>query len=283
MNDTHNLLQVHLPVGRLVQGSLYDLSTLGDQKAGITRTPQYFIAIAIPKGAETHWRETVWGTKIWAYAQAAFPNQEFLSPRFSWKISDGDDTAPNQRGTIPCQQPGFKNCWIIRSSSVLPTKVLTPDGSRVLPDAGVVKRGDYLECILTVNRNRPPKTGESSMYVAGLYLYISHAAFSARGEEIAYLPSVDLSSVKFGAQPLPAGASPVTAAELSQVSVSFGGQPANTAAMPPLPAPHRDILTPSMPTKTRTMSPRAVMSYQEYIDSGLTEQMLIDAGLLIIS
>ena len=62
------------PVGRLLMGSLYNPQTTDMEgnplvirsgpNAGQPKV-QYFFAVGIPKGLETHWSQTPWGQLIW--------------------------------------------------------------------------------------------------------------------------------------------------------------------------------------------------------------------------
>jgi len=274
MNDTQSI-QVKLPIGRLVQGSLYEYSPVRNI-ADSTRAKQYFFSLAIPKSGSADWKTTPWGSEIYRYVQAAFPQGEYARPTFSWKIIDGDQSIPNAAGTIPCQQPGFKGCWIVKSASTFVSKVLDvtdPAQISLITEPGYVKRGDYVEGVLIVRRNRQPKSGDTNMHIPGLYLYISHVGFRARGEEIAYLPYVDVSSIGFGQEPLPEGATVVTPPNSVGVSMFSGeSQPA------PLPPAHHGIL--QGVNTPRVMTAAATMPYEEYKKLGLTDDALITAGLM---
>jgi hypothetical protein len=75
--------EILTPVGRLVQGSLYNPNTTDAENrplvfksganAGQPRVDYYF-GLAIAKQGEQHWSQTEWGAKIWALGNAAFPN-----------------------------------------------------------------------------------------------------------------------------------------------------------------------------------------------------------------
>ncbi len=264
-------LQVHLPIGRYIYGSLYELEA---DKNGVKK---YNVTLAIPKQSEVDWKQTAWGKQIDEFAKVVFVNNESLIPTFSWKIHDGDRTTPNEGGSIPSKLPGWAGNWILRSSSMAPIKILTADGSRVIPEEGVVKCGDYLECIAIFSRNNPPKDG--SLGKPGLYCHISHAAFSARGEEIQRSPMVDVSNEKFGTQALPAGASPVTDVQGSPIGVST-----QRGAPTDLPAPHTSILgappAPPIVPPAKHMTALATTTYDEYIKAKWTDELLVQHGLM---
>ena len=94
------------PVGRYVQGSLYEPDTTDDdgnllvfKKGADAGKPRisFFFALAIPKNpGETHWNQTDWGKQIFAVGHAAHPAVA-QSPTFAWKIEDGDSVIPNTK------------------------------------------------------------------------------------------------------------------------------------------------------------------------------------------
>ena len=278
-------LQVHLPVGRYIYGSIYELET---DKNGVKK---YNFTLAIPKSTEPDWRLTPWGMQIVDFAKSVFVNNEVEIPSFSWKIFNGDQSTPNEGGSIPKNLPGWAGNWILKSSSMSPVKILTADGSRVIPEEGVVKCGDYLECIAIFSRNNPPKDGSKGK--PGLYCHVSHAAFSARGEEIQRTPMVDVSNTQFGKQALPAGAAPVTDVQGVPIGMHTqrGADPVPTPAPAAMPAPHTGILSappapPAVPTPApapvRRMTDKATTTYEEYVRAGWTDELLIQHGIMVI-
>ena len=80
--------EVLFPIGRMVCGSVYQgnnkdaegnpLVIKKGPNAGQPRVDYYF-AIAIPKGAETHWNQTPWGQIIYGVARLFFFYDRFLS------------------------------------------------------------------------------------------------------------------------------------------------------------------------------------------------------------
>ncbi len=279
-------LQLHLPIARLVYGSLYDFENDDTKRYGVT--------LAIPKSTEPDWRLTPWGMQIVDFAKSVFVNRETEMSAFSWKVFDGDQNTPNKGGSIPAKFPGWAGHWIMKSTSMVPTKVLTTDGSRVIPEKDVVKCGDYLECIAIFTRNFPPKNDPKS-YTPGLYCFVSHAAFSARGEEIQRTPMVDVSNEQFGKQALPAGAAPVTDVQGVPIGMHTqrGVDPVPTPAPAAMPAPHTGILSappapPVVPTSApapapvRKMTGKATTTYEAYIAANWTDELLIQHGIMTI-
>ena len=112
--------EILFPVGRMVGGNLYkpnpvlldDGKTPKMQKDGITPAVSYSLGLAIPKGHETHWNQTVWGAIIWKEGETAYPGQ-CLAPTFAWKITDGDSVIPNKRNKRPCDQTGYPGHWVL--------------------------------------------------------------------------------------------------------------------------------------------------------------------------
>src|ERR1700740_1677164 len=113
------------PVGRLLWGSVSVPKTKDSKgnplvikkgpEAG-KPNPRYEFGIGIPKAGEQHWNQTVWGRLIWDTALKAFPNG--FAADFSWKVTDGDSTAPTKKGkAAPCTREGHPGHWVLAFSS----------------------------------------------------------------------------------------------------------------------------------------------------------------------
>ena len=223
------------PVGRMVQGSVSKPNTkdMNGQpmvvKTGPNKgqpTQQFFIALAIPKGPETHWASTPWGAEIWKVGHAAFPGVA-QRPDFAWKITDGDSTIPNKRNTVPAQQTGFARHWVLKCTSSFPPTCWNANGTApVAPES--IKCGFFLQLSVTVN-------GNGNQQNPGVYLNCGMVALAAYGEEIQQGP--DPTSAGFGGAPLPAGASMTPPAGMP------AGTPAPGAPGYP-PAPGAPVLPP---------------------------------------
>lgn len=211
------------PVSRIVAGSLYRPNDKDfDGKPLVIKTGpnagqptvRYFFALAIPKGPEPHWAHTAWGAKIWEVGCRAFP-QASQRPDFSWKIEDGDSQIPNKRNKKPCEQEGWRGCWIVKlSSSYQPTIYNIEGGGYVQhTEPDFVKPGYWVEAAFTVDGNG--QTGNP-----GVYLNPNLVCFRGYGPEIVFGPNVN--EVGFGQAPLPAGVSSI---------------PLASTAPPPAPAP----------------------------------------------
>lgn len=238
------------PVGRIVQGSLYKGNdTDAEGKPLVIKSGpnigkprlDYFFALAIPKGAETHWSQTDWGQKILQIGATAFP-QAYQSPAFAWKIKDGDSPVPNKRGRAPKDMEGHPGNWVLSLSSGFAPKIYKlQDGTRdqYLPfmDVDAVKPGYYVQ----VNVNCD---GNGSQSQPGVYLNHSMVCFAAFGTEIVFGP--DVASAGFGGAALPAGAS------VTPPAGAFAGvAPALPGAAPALPVvggiPAPGMMLPMMP------------------------------------
>jgi hypothetical protein len=202
-----NSVNLTTPVGRIVQGNLYEAQTKDmDGKPLVVKTGpnagqptvRYYFALAIPKGAERHWAETEWGAKIWAVGHAAFPAQA-QRPDFAWKIEDGDSTVPNKKNRKPCDQEGFPRNWVMRLSSGFPPKIFNATGTVQLTEKDAVKPGYYVQVNLNVTGNNDANRNP------GVYLNHSMVALAGYGQEIQFGP--DPASAGFGTAALPPGAS----------------------------------------------------------------------------
>lgn len=283
------------PVGRLVQGSLYEPNTTDMEGRPLMNskgeaTVRYFFAIAIPKGTEQHWAETAWGKKIWDIGHTSFPNGQAQSPNFSWKIVNGDSIDPDTTGKKPCDKDGFPGHWILKMTSGFAPKIVDEKGTQYLLDKDAVNLGDYIQVYGTV-------TGNESTQKPGVFLNHSHVAFVRYGKRIN--TGIDPKSIGFGQNTvIPPGA--------STTPISQGFVPPVASVNPPLPVPtpmtsvmhtpampvpssvpivpHYGILnTPPVPTTTpvRVMLPKAQgYTYEQLIAAGWNDTTLIQHGMM---
>jgi hypothetical protein len=293
--------EILFPVGRLVMGSLVEpqvkdadgkpLVNKSGPNVGQPRS-NYFFAIAIPKGAERAWWETPWGAKIMAAGQAAFP-QQFQSPKFAWKVDDGDSTIPNNKGVTPVSREGHAGHWIVRLGSGFAPKTFNANGSVAVEPASI-KLGHYVEVLAVVD-------GNGSAQQPGMFINHSLVAHAGFGPEIYVGPNPE--AVGFGAHGLPAGASttplgglptpdmPVMpampgvampampgAAMPAMPAMPGAAMPAVPGVAPPPPvpvAPHPGILVP------RVMLPAAKgMTHEQFLAAGWTDAQMIAQGYL---
>jgi len=296
-----NRITITSPVGRIVEGNLYTpnstdfdgnpLVVKNGSNAGQPRKDFYF-ALAIPKGAETHWSQTPWGAKIVAVGQGAFP-QAALRPDFAWKIVDGDSRIPNKKNTIPADKEGYPGHWVLRFRGGFAPKIYQQEGSGFVQvmQVGFIKPGYFAEVSFTVddngNQNNP-----------GVYLNHSLICFRAYGPEIVFGPNVD--EAGFGQAPLPAGASltpapsaiPLPAAAAAPVPVTPNPQflqvpLANPIAAPApvAPAPIIPVVPTPAPSSGPTLTAKALaenpgVTLVAYRAAGWTDALLIEKGYL---
>lgn len=221
-------IEVLLPTGRVVQGSLYKAQDKdGDGKPLTVKSGpnqgkpaiKYFFAMAIAKGAETHWASTEWGAKIWALGHSSWPAGQAQAPTFAWKIEDGDSGIPNKKGKKNNTREGFPGHWVVSLSSGFPPRIYNSNGTVVLDTPDHVKLGYYVQVQCTVDSNRSDMN-------PGLFINHGLVAFQGFGPEIHVGP--DASAVGFGSAPAPAGMS----------AIPLGGMSApGTPGAPPPPAP----------------------------------------------
>lgn len=211
--------EILFPVARLVGGSLYKVETKVNEKTKEERQA-YSFAIAIAKGAETHWNQTAWGALIWAEGAEGAPSMH-QNPAFAWKVKDGDSAIPNRKGNKPCDNEGWRGHWVLWMSSGFAPKIVTADGSQAILEVDAVKPGYFVQVFGNVAFNKSTDS-------PGVYLNFAAVAFSAYGPEIQLSAGVDTTAVGFGKGPLPAGAMSTPAAGMSV--------PPATIPTPPTPA-----------------------------------------------
>jgi len=245
-----NQNSILFPVGRIVQGDLYEPQDKDAQgKPLVTRegpnagkpTVRYYFALAIQKTAAQWWVEP-WGQTILAIANAAWPQGQTASPNFAWKIEDGDSQIPNQNGRKNCDREGHLGCWILKFSSSFPVKVFDEQGNPML-QPGLVKPGFWVEVFGTVQ-------GNGQTQKPGVYLNHNMVAFRAPGKEIVSGP--DPRAVGFGRSALPAG---VTAAPVG--SAAFPSSTVAPSATPSPSVPGGGYTQPSPTPTAGTMAPGA--------------------------
>lgn len=277
------------PVGRFVGGSLTKPQTTDAEgrplvyktgaDAGKPRT-SFFIAIAVPKGAEAHWNQTPWGADIWNTGLQDFPQGQANHPAFAWKVEDGDSALPNKNGKKNCDREGYARCWVLKFSSSFPSPAYNSDGSaKIEPDS--IKPGYFIQINGDV-------TGNGSMQQPGVYLNHKMIALAAYGPEIVYGP--DAAEAGFGASPLPAGASAVPlagfvppaaapAAPAPAAPAAPAAAPAPVAPPPP-PAPaFLQVPPPAAPAHVM-LPPANGATYEQMIAAGWTDATLVQMGMM---
>lgn len=269
------------PVGRFVGGSVTKPQTTDAEgrplvyktgaDAGKPRT-SYFIAIAVPKGAETHWAQTPWGADIWNTGHQDFPQGQADHPAFAWKVEDGDSTLPNKSNKKNCDREGYAGCWILKFSSSFPSHTYNSDGSaKIEPDS--IKPGYFIQINGDV-------AGNGSMQQPGVYLNHKMIALAAYGPEIVYGP--DATEAGFGASPLPAGAMATPPAGFAppQAPAATPAPAKAPIAPPPPPAPaFLQVPPPAAPAHVM-LPPANGATYEQMIAAGWTDATLIQMGMM---
>ncbi len=263
------------PVGRLLMGSLYNPQTTDAEgkplliksgpNAGQPKV-QYFFAVGVPKGNETHWNQTQWGAMIWKVGHDSFPAGQADHPQFAWKIVDGDSAIPNKAGKKPCDRTGYPGNWVISFTSGFAPKIYNKDGSSAIVEPDAVKLGYYVQVNGDVD-------GNGSQQQPGVFINHSMVALSAYGEEIYVGP--DASAVGFGAAPLPAGAMATPPATFTP--------PPQPEATSPMPAPNPAFLQvppPPAPAMHRLTTKAAGATYEQLIGAGWTDELLVQHGMM---
>lgn len=249
-------IQFVTPVGRLVQGDIWKgndkdmdgrpLTVKSGPNMGQARV-EYYVALAIQK-TDPGLPELF--AKITQAAREGFPGMidasgNSTNPKFAWKFTDGDSTAPNSRGIRPCDCEGFAGCWVFKFSSGFPvdayTKLLPESNGTLMKitDPEQLKRGYYIRVAGSV-------VGNGAQQQPGVFLNHQMVELVAYGDVIHSGP--DPTAAFGGAASVPAGASttPVGGAAAPPATGTSTPPPAAGAAAPP-PPPAEDILNPPPP------------------------------------
>ncbi len=266
-------MDIMFPPGRMVGGNLDKLfprtEANGTPKIGKDGKPelQCSFGCAIPKGAESDWRQTEWGAKVFQVGQEAHKAM-VASPAFSWKITDGDSTIPNKKGKLPCNQVGYAGHWVIWFSQGWLPKKCNADGSAEITTEGAIVPGYYIQVFGAVMGNKLVPNG-----TPGVYMNPIAVALIGEGDKIAV--DVDTAAVGFGSAALPAGARPVApavAAFAPAAPVAVKPNPAILQVAPPAP--------PAPPAHVMTAATNGV-TYEAYVAAGWTDEQLVSSGLMV--
>jgi len=274
--------QILFPPGRYVGGSVYESKAVTDDndkpkfKDDGKPMIEWSFAVAIPKvGAD--WKQTPWGQQVVLAATEGYPNGEYNAARFAWKITDGDSTAPNSRGNKPCDQEGFRGCWVIWFSSRaqaprLTDKFGTQEGNLLYGD-GVqrIKPGHVIQVFALVKDNAPAKS-------PGVYMNYDVVAHTDDTTPVIELRSLtDTSKVGFGG-----GGAPAANTAPANYGTTAPGAPAQTVVTPQpgmLAAPGAPMapsapLAPVAPVGPVMLPAANGVSYAAYKANGWTDEQL---------
>jgi hypothetical protein len=312
------MTDIMFPVGRMIGGSVYKMQPVLDnfgkpkmEKDGVTPRTELVFGVAFPKTPGLHWSQEPWGQQIAQIGAAAYP-QVYNNPAFAWKINDGDSTTPNKRGNIPCNQEGYKGCWVVWFKQGWAPKLVDATGKITLTEPDSILPGYYVQVLANCVGNAPSPT-------PGVYINPLAIALAAYGERIVSA-GVDTANAGFGQGALPPGASltpigglqpvqqpavgGVVAPQFQAGNVQMGvsalpaaqaGLAINAAshsngftpvsatgnAQTPPPPNHAILQIPNAPA-TPVMTAKAQGStYNEFIAKGWTDQMLREHGYII--
>lgn len=165
------MTEIMLPVGRLVGGHPMKKRPVVDDRTnpptpkmqadGITPQTNTFIAIAIAKGPEQHWNQTVWGAAIWNEGVAGWPGGEYQAATFAWKVEDGDSAIPNKKGKKNRDREGYPGHWIVKCTTQWEVKCYHKDRyapTQQIQNENEIKPGDYCMVLLDVKGNAPSQS-----------------------------------------------------------------------------------------------------------------------------
>jgi len=154
------MTQILSPVGRLVQGNVFEGATTNMEgqlltfKDGRPRQ-EFFIAVAFPKD-NSEVDEML--SKINEEGKLGFPKlfpkgKDCINPNFSWKVQDGDSEIPNSRGNRNCDRAGFPGNHVLTFKSSYCPKVYKKGGEFELSHPDDIKRGYYVRVLFNVKAN----------------------------------------------------------------------------------------------------------------------------------
>ena len=193
-------VEILSPIGKLVQGSVWELSDQTDDKGQPKKnddgTPvkRAYFAIAVEKS------NPEWGpfwAKLVQVGQSGYP-QYFANGNmpglkdFAYKVTDGDGI--DKKGNPNANKPGFAGCWVIKfSSSFLPRCYEKGKYAKheQLQDPRAIKPGYFVRVGAIVR----PNIGSQS---PGLYVNADLVSLEFVGEEIVF--GRDASAAFAGAQ-----------------------------------------------------------------------------------
>lgn len=226
------------PLARLVWGSVHTPQVRKDQNG----QPKLFVSgdragqplrmfdfgVAIPK-TQARWQdEPGWGQIIYQTGLQCWPQGQHQRTDFSWKITDGDSTIPNKNNRRPCDQEGYRGCWVLTFSGAgAPQIFSTLKGGKAEIDATpeLIKPGYKVQVFGEVDTNNSSQT-------SGMYL--NHRGVCMRGYDTEIITQAPVDTSGFGS-----GVAEGSHAMPTNVAIP-GAAPAPqppAAPTPPAPAP----------------------------------------------
>lgn len=231
------------PVGRIVQGSLFQKITKGFTGAPMmfsdgTPRETIYVGLAVSKN---HAGYQGFMEAIQTQAKQCWPQNQTASSTFAWKMYDGD--SPEF-----VTKEGFPGHTVLRLTTNFSIVVYGQDGRTVLTDPTSVKCGDYIDAVISVASNRDTKK-------PGLFLNLHAARLVGYGEQIV---SVDYSKHFQTPGQMPTGASPA---------------PVPSTPMPPMP--------PKPPSPHLMTVKAGGVSYDAFVAQGWTDEALRAEGYML--
>lgn len=231
------------PVGRFVQGSLFELQTKDSTGAPlIVKTgpnagqpaSRAFFAVAYRKDDPLF---MPFYQQMQAEAKAAFPNffdaaGNCTHPNFAWKLMDGDGV--DQNGKKNSEKEGFAGHWVIKFGGSYLPRVFYMGRARPedqIKDQNLAPRGWYIRVIGSMKGNAPSNK-------PGLYMNPDIVEVCGTGDLIVSGPDAQelLSQAPAVALPAGAGALPgLPAAGAPGALPGMPGAPAVAVSLPGLP------------------------------------------------
>jgi hypothetical protein len=224
------------PVGRFVQGSLFELQTKDSTGAPlVTKTgpnagqpaSRSFFAVAWAKNDPLF---MPFYQQMQAEARAAFPQYfdaagNCTHPNFAWKLMDGDGT--DQNGKKNSEKEGFAGHWVIKFGGSYLPRVFYMGRARPedqIKDPNLAPRGYYIRVIGNMKGNAPSNK-------PGLYMNPDIVEVCGTGEIIVSGPDAAELLAQAPAVTLPAGAGALPGLPAAGApAVSLPGLPPAVAA-----------------------------------------------------
>lgn len=251
-----------LPVGRFVQGNLYEAQVKTDQKTGQPQihpaghaqagqpVKAFYILVAYAKN-DPAW--PAFRNFLAAAARTDWPQYHdaagnCTNPTFATKIIDGD--GKDEKGRPWSEREGFAGHWVVRYGTTFAPKVVKWDesmGAWAETAKDEIKLGDYIKVSGSTQTNKSAQS-------PGMHVNPELIAFVREGERIVLGVTADAA---FG--PGPGGAAPA---------------PGTT---PPPPTPAAPAPAPGGPVMTAA----ATATYEQYKATGWTDEQLIQNGLMV--
>lgn len=276
---------------------------------------EYFMALAIPKGAETaqphghlNWVHTPWGAVIYKAGTDFLAHAPQL-PGFAWKVADGDSVVPNKAGRKNAETEGMPGHWVLMFSGSMAPKLCDSKGVQT-PEAqqpGFIKTGYYVQIGFNA-------AGNESTESPGVFLNPLAVSLAGYGAEI--FSGVDTTAIGFGGAALPAGASatPIGGMQLAAaLPATPPGLPTAAVQVPPPLALAQPVALPGAPSTQTIATPAqlpalpgaqtlslpaaqpnaaflqpvlrptalATATLDAYKQAGYTEEQLIAAGVFV--